>query len=198
MALEGMRNFIARHVVRDVKTYKIDDFRTEPPKVVKIKCRAETQAFRPEIKITASKPFNIEKISKKIQCNAKRFQLAFKPVQSRNQKIKSYVKQDVKVHTFSFNKKIRTFSQLKQIQAMPQERKNMLKFQKKRPNIANNEMLLAWYGPIVEGAVEKLVLNKQRGTLLIWYKPSSRQIKARGVYLIRRLGMSSKPEWRWS
>ena len=197
MALEGMRDFIARHVIRDIKVYKIDDFRLDKPEVVKIKSRAETFRVLPEINLSASNPFNFEEISKKIKCSAKRIKLLNEPVKSRNQKIKRYVKQDVKVHTFSFNKKIRTFSQLKQIQALPQERKNMLKFQKKRPNIANNEVLLAWYGPIVEGAVEKLVLNKQRGTLLIWYKPGSRQFKARSVYLIRRLGMGSKPEWRW-
>ncbi len=198
MALEGMRDFIARHVIRDVKVYKIDDFRAEPPETVKIKSRVETYTLRPKIKITASKPFDLKEISREIECKAKRFKLSSEPVQARNQKIKRYVKQDVKTHNFSFNKKVRTFSQLKQIQSMPQERRNMLKFQKRKPNIANNEMLLAWYGPIVEGAVEKLVLNKQRGTLLVWYKPGSRQFKARGVYLIRRLGIGSKPEWRWT
>ena len=198
MAFEGMRDFIARHFTRDVKVYRIDDFRMERPEAVKIKKRVEVFHTFPEIKLSASNPFDFEKIAKKITCTAKRFKLLNSPVKSRNIKIKRYVKQDVKTHTFSFNKKIKTFSPLKQIQALPQERKNMLKFQKKRPNIANNEMLLAWYGPIVEGAVEKLVLNKQRGTLLIWYNPGSRQFKARGVYLIRRLGLGSKPEWRWS
>ena len=197
MALEGMRDFIARHVIRDVKVFRIDDFNLEKPEVIKNKKKVEVYHTSPELKLTASNPFDLEKIAKKIQCSAKRYNLLNAPVKSRNIKIKKFVKEDVKVHTFSFNKKIRTFSPLKQIQALPQERRNMLKFQKKRPNIANNEMVLAWYGPIVEGAVEKLVLNKQRGTLLVWYNPGSRQFKARGVYLIRRLGMGSKPEWRW-
>ena len=83
------------------------------------------------------------------------------------------------------------------LSALGQERANILKLQKKRPSIAKNEMILAWYSPIVDGAVERLVLDKQRGTLLVWYNPNSRQFKARGVYLIRRLGMSEKPEWRW-
>ena len=64
--------------------------------------------------------------------------------------------------------------------------------------VSDNEMLLACYGPIVEGAVDRLVLNKQQGTLFVWYSSSSRQRKARNVYLIRRLGMNSKPEWRWN
>lgn len=87
--------------------------------------------------------------------------------------------------------------QLKQIQALPQERQNVIKLQRKKPDVASNEIILACYGPIVEGAVEKIVLNKQNGTLLVWYKKGSRQFKARFVYLIRRLGMGSKPEWRW-
>ena len=86
---------------------------------------------------------------------------------------------------------------LKQLQALPQERENVLKYMKKRPETLRNEVILACYGPIVEGGVLKLALNKQRGTLLVWYKAGSRQLKAKYAYLIRRLGLGGKPEWRW-
>ena len=194
MPLEGVRDFIARRVVGDVKVYCIDDFRMEPPEIIKTQRRVETSSMRPQIKIEAAKPFNFEK---KIECTAKHVKFLTKPVQARNVKIKRFIKQDVKTQKLSFSKKIKTYSQLKEVQALPQERQNVIKLQKKKPNTASNEMILACYGPIVEGAVEKIVLNKQRGTLLIWYKKGSRQFKASFVYLIRRLGMGSKPEWRW-
>lgn len=194
MPLNGVRDFIARHVVGDLKVYRIDDFNMEQPEIVRPQKRVETYSMRPKIKIEVSKPFDFEK---KIECAAKRVKFLREPVSSRNIKIKYFIKQDIKTHKLSFNKKIKTYSQLKEIQALPQERSNVLKLLKRKPNVANNEIILACYGPIVEGAVEKLVLNKQRGTLLIWYKKGSRQFKARYVYLIRRLGMGSKPEWRW-
>ncbi|MBQ7197397.1 MAG: hypothetical protein IJS40_08315 [Synergistaceae bacterium] len=194
MPLSGIRDFIARHAIRDVTVYRIDDFNVEPPEVVKTKTRVPTKRLYPQIKISVGNPFDLDK---KIPCSAKRYKLLTEQVKSRNQKIKRYVKQDIKTHKITLGKKIKTSSPLKQVQAMPQERGNTLKILKKKPTVANNEMILACYGPIVEGAVEKLVLNKQRGTLLIWYNPGSRHNKAKNVYLIRRLGMGSKPEWRW-
>jgi hypothetical protein len=59
------------------------------------------------------------------------------------------------------------------------------------------EMILAWFGPIIEEAVVRLTLNKQYGTLLIWYNPTSRHFEPKGVYLCRRLGVHETFEWRW-
>ena len=194
----GVRDFLARHAVRDIKVYRVDDFSIEPPEILKLKSRVETFNDIPEIKISTSRPFDA---SKEIECKAKRVNLSNSPVPSHNVKIKRYVKQNIKIHKLKFNEKIKTSSssklKLREVRAMPQERQNILKSIKKRPPVANNEMILACYGPIIEGAVERLVLNKERGTLLVWYNSGSRQMKARYVYLIRRLGMGSKPEWRW-
>jgi hypothetical protein len=107
------------------------------------------------------------------------------------------VKQEIKAGSHEVKSRIRVHDALKQIRDMPLELSDMLKYQTVKPKLLNNEMLLAWYGPIVEGAVIKLIWNKQRGTLLVWYNPQSRQYKAKGVYLIRRLGLGEKPEWRW-
>ena len=195
--MPGIRDFIARHVTKRVKVYKIDNFDVDFPEIKKLKKSVKVTHYKPEIKISVSKPFDFDK---EIKCAAKNYKLQLskeKAVKARKYKVKKYVKQDIKIQKFSLGKKIKTWKPLKQIQALPQERVNLLKFQKKRPNVANNEMILAWYWPIVDKSVIKLVLNKQRGTLLIWYSSSSRQNKARGVYLIRRLGFGEKPEWRW-
>ena len=190
----GIRDFLARTLTGNIKVYSIDDFSMDKPEVKKLNSRVKTENVKPEAKISVAKTLNQLKTSK---CKSEHVNISELKVKTRNYKIKRYVKQDVRVHKFLLNKKVRTYSPLKQVQALPQERKNMLKFVKNRPKIAANEILLAWYGPIVEGAVIKLALNKQRGTLLVWYNPGSRKLKAGSVYLIRRLGLGAKPEWRW-
>lgn len=192
--LKGVRNFLARHVTREIKVFKVEDFKLDPPEIFKPRTRVDTLHLYPKIEAASSKPFDFDN---RLECKATRLKFSDELIKSKNVKIKKYIKQDVKAHKISFSKKIKTWSNLKQVQAMPQERKNLLKLLKKKIAVANNEMILAYYGQIVEGAVTKLVLNKQRGTLLIWYNPGSRQFKARGVYLIRKLGMGTKPEWRW-
>lgn len=190
----GIRDFLARTLTGNIKVYSIDDFSMDKPEVKKLNSRVKTEKIKPEIDISVTTSPNF---TRKIKTSAENVDISALKVKTRNYTIKRYVKQDVRVHKFSLNKKARTYSPLKQVQALPQERKNMLKFVKNRPKVAANEMLLAWYGPIVEGAVIKLALNKQRGTLLVWYNPGSRKLKAGSVYLIRRLGLGAKPEWRW-
>ena len=207
MPFKRLRDFFAQRAYREINVYKIEEFELDPPEVKKNQTRVKTFHENFEagaalaIKVEASNPFDL---STKGRCQAKNYKSMFGPlgkiassVKSRNQKVKRYVKQDVKTHKLKFAERPEISSSLKQIQAMPQERRNILKFQKKKPTVSNNEMILACYGPIIEGAVERLVLNKQEGTLFVWYGSVSRHRKARNVYLIRRLGMDVKPEWRW-
>ena len=193
----GLRDFIARRVSRRVDVYRIDDFSVEPPETVSIKKRVDTVRLKPEIACDVSRPFEFTEITEKMKANAVNVKLAGKMPKAHNHRIKRFVKEDVKTHTLQFMKKPKTWSLLKQLQALPQERENVLKYMKKRPETLRNEVILACYGPIVEGGVLKLALNKQRGTLLVWYKTGSRQLKAKYAYLIRRLGLGGKPEWRW-
>ena len=165
MAFDAMRKFLARSITGRVKVYKIEDFNIEPPEIKKLKKSVEVTHYKPKIKISVSKPFDFDK---EIKCSAKNFNFSnYSSVKVNKYKIKQYTKHDIKIQKFSLNKKLRIWKPLKQIQALPQERKNMLKFQKKRPNVAVNEAILAWYWPIVDKAVIKLVLDKQRGTLLV-------------------------------
>ena len=86
---------------------------------------------------------------------------------------------------------------LKRASLIPQEKENRLSWLKERPK-RPGEIILAWFGPIIEDALVKLALNKQRGTLLIWYNPHSRRFNPRGLYLYRRLGLKEKPGWQWA
>ncbi len=195
MPFGKFRDFFARHVHKEINVYKIDDFNLDRPEIIKNKTRVKVEHANLKIETTASNPFDLK--GHKFECKALKYKLFSSPAKSYNQKIKRYVKQDVKTHKAKLVQSPKISFPLKQIQNLPQERRNILKLQKTKPKVADNEMILACYGPIVEGAVERLVLNKQQGTLFVWYSSSSRQRKARNVYLIRRLGMNAKPEWRW-
>ena len=193
----GLRDFLARHVSRKIDVYRIDDFSIEPPGTVSMMKRVETVRVKPEISCTVSRPADFEAMSETLRPSAVSVKLSGKSAKAHNIRIKRYVKEDVKTHRHVLAGKPKTWTLLKQVQALPQERVNVLKFMKKKPETLRGEMLLACYGPIVEGGVLKLALNKQRGTLLVWYKAGSRQLKAKYAYLIRRLGLGGKPEWRW-
>ena len=193
----GLRDFFARRLTRRVKVYKIDDFSIEPPETLRAVSRPKTIHIKPEVPCSSSRVRDFDEVREKMKAHAEKLKLSGFKAKAQNVKIKRYVKEDIKTHHHSFTKKPKTFTMLKQIQALPQERGNKLKLMKKRPETGRGEVMLACYGPIVEGSVLKLVLNKQRGTLLVWYKAGSRQLKAKNVYLIRRLGLGEKPEWRW-
>ena len=109
--------------------------------------------------------------------------------------IKRYARGEIALHTFS-KLKTQTRNGMKQAAILPQERANRLQWQLTRPK-KEGEVILAWFGPIVEDAVAKLTLNKRRGTLLIWYNPQSRRFDAKGLYLYRRMGTKENLEWRW-
>ena len=189
----GIRDYFSRHVFKQIDVYKIDDFALEPPKVHKLNHEVKTHSIIPEVKVNV----HSEQMYLHLKCKAVSHVLTERRVNAKSYLVKRYVKQNVKAYGHEVKAKIKTYDAMKIIRDMPLEFSDMLRYQSDKPKLLPNEMLLAWYGPIVEGAVIKLVWNKQRGTLLVWYNPQSRQYKAKGVYLIRRLGFGNKPEWRW-
>lgn len=193
----GLRDFLAGLIPRHVDVYTIDDFSIEAPETVSMIKRVETVRMKPEISCEASKIYDSGEMTERLKARAVNVKISGKKVTSKTYRIKRYVKEDVKTHRHKLAGKPKVSNMTKQIQAVPLELSNVIKSMKKRPDSLRNEVVLACYGPIVEGGVLKLALNKQRGTLLVWYKPGSRQLKAKYVYLIRRLGLGGKPEWRW-
>ncbi len=189
----GIRSYFARHIKKHIDVYRIDDFNLEPPDIHTLE--HEVNVFRIEPSMTVNVTSWTSSI--KMKCRAESRIFSEYRVNAKSYLVKRYVKQNVKAYSHEVKSKIKVHDAMKLIRDMPLELSDMLKYQSVKPKLLNNEMLLAWYGPIVEGAVIKLVWNKQRGTLLVWYNPQSRQYKAKGVYLIRRLGFGEKPEWRW-
>ena len=130
-----------------------------------------------------------------ISCSSRGFRFASQLLKTNETKIKRYASGEVALRTFS-KLKTKTRSETKRVAVLPQERANRLQWQTVRPK-KEGEMILAWFGPIVEDAVAKLTLNKRLGTLLIWYNPQSRHFNVKGLYLYRRVGLNENLEWRW-
>ena len=191
---DGLRKTLARHFFRRIKIYRPDvAFITELPATHSLRRKIETHKFESSIKIDV---LTLPDVLKNLRCTVKKVKFTLNKITVKKFKIKRYTRQDIRVNKLP-KRGMNTYSALKQIQSLPQERENILKLLRNKPAIAKNEMLLACYGPIVDSAVIKLALNKSKGTLLIWYNAGSRQLKARYVYLVRRLGLGEKPEWRW-
>jgi hypothetical protein len=116
-------------------------------------------------------------------------------VNAKGAKIARYAIGEIGTHTRP-KLKTKVHADVKRVAVLPQERLNRLQWQTVKPK-KEGEMILAWFGPIVEEAIVKLTLNKQQGTLLIWYNPQSRRFDSKGLYLYKRLGIQGKLEWRW-
>ena len=193
--LDSIRKTLAEKFFRRINVYKLDEgFFTAAPEIHSLRRKIETHKFESHLKVSV---LALPIFSRKLQCNIKKVSFNFtKQITVRKFKIKHFTKQDIRVNKIQ-RRGMNSYRAIKLIQEMPQERPNLLKFLKVKPVLAKNEMLLALYSPIVDSAVIKLALNKSRGTLLVWYNPGSRHSKAKSVYLVRRLGLGEKPEWRW-
>jgi hypothetical protein len=134
-------------------------------------------------------------VHEKIACSSRGFRFAAQLIKTKGAKIRRYVREEMRVGTLpKLKSKVR--EGMKRVAVLPQERTNRLQWQPVRPK-KEGEMILAWYGPVIEEAVVKLTLNKQQGTLLIWYNPQSRRFDPKGIYLYRRLGIHGEFQWRW-
>ena len=191
--LDTLRRFLARHLAAHPDVRTVDAFMTTPVPVRTVRQSVETYTLKPELTVNVR---NVD-LSIHTTCKTDGFTPKLPAPKVMGFRVKQLTKHDIKTHGLAKRRKINVWVGTKKMQSMPIELPNKLKFQKNRPAVAKNESILAWYWPIVDSAVIKLALNKQRGTLLVWYNPGSRHGKPRGLYLIRKLGLGEKPEWRW-
>ena len=190
MSLAEIREYLSRHFLGRVRVKRCDP-PLPPPECHALRRAVETHPIRTRMRVLSAELFSVGGMS----CSHRGFRFSSQLVRVRGRRIARYVPREIAVGKVSLLS-VRVLSDLGRAVRLPQERGNRLQWQRSRPRAAG-EMILAWYGPIVEGAVVKLTLNRQRGTLLIWYNPQSRHFNPRGLYLYRRLGMNEKPEWRW-
>jgi hypothetical protein len=187
---QELKDYFCRHFLGRVKVARLP-VGIEAPRTVSCRREIAVHPVRMRIEVTGSSLF----VAKNILCSSRGFRFASQLVKARGAKIAKYGAGDLEVRTVP---KLRTAARegTRRVAILPQERTNRLQWQSVRPK-KDDEMLLAWFGPIVEDAVMKLTLNKQQGILLIWYNLQSRRFDAKGLYLYRRLGAREKLEWRW-
>ena len=188
-----IREYFSRHVLGRVKI-KQASLKIHRPLISSLRNNIETHPLRTKMQVNSPE---ILAMQGNLNCSSNGFRFAAELVSVKGDRIRRYVPQEIKVKNIKLIKNIKPENALRKIINFPQERTNRLKWQRKRPALSQGEMVLAYYGPIIEGAAAKFILNKQRGTLLVWYNPSSRKFGARGLFLCKKLGANSKPEWRW-
>jgi hypothetical protein len=187
---QDLKDYFCRHFLGRVKVKRFS-LAMAPVQILKLKRTVETHPIRMQMKVAGS----ILLTYKNVVCSSQGFRFAAQLVKTRGAKIARYVPGEIRVRTFpKLRSKVREGT--RRVAVLPQERTNRLQWQPVRPK-KEGEMILAWYGPLIEDAIVKLTLNKQQGTLLIWYNPQSRRFDAKGIYLYRRLGVGKDFEWRW-
>lgn len=191
MVTEDLRDYFSRHFLGRVKVHCLSHD-VASPQVCSFRRTLETHPVHMRMKVIGSAlftPSGVAHVARTI-----RFSEQFLKV--KGSKLTHYVSDSIRTGTVELLKKVAVREDRKRAEVLPQERTNRLQWQAVRP-INKGEMLLGWFGPIVEDAVVKLTLNRRQGTLLIWYNPQSRRYNARGLYLYRRLGLNENLEWRW-
>ncbi|MCL2767150.1 MAG: hypothetical protein FWE49_00240 [Synergistaceae bacterium] len=112
-------------------------------------------------------------------------------------KIKSYAPGEIKSKEVSLKIAVHLRKWRKQFALLPQERRNRLSFIPINERVTEkNEFNLAYFQPIIHDNVSKLVLNKQNGSLFIWYNSINRSFDPKGLYMYKRLG-DKDIDWRW-
>lgn len=194
MAFEDIREYFTRHFLGRIEIHGGARLGMEAPVVMSLRRHVETHPIRAQMRIMSSE---ILSLKGELSCTNGGFRFAKELVRAKGEAVRRWVPKEMAVGSAPLVRRaLGTRGDLKRALVLPQERTDRLQWQTRRPKLLPGEMLLAWYGPIVEPAVVKMGVDRRRGKLLIWYNPQSRRSQARGVYLCRRLGVK-ETEWRW-
>ncbi|WP_298779584.1 hypothetical protein [uncultured Fretibacterium sp.] len=191
MALEEIRSYFVRHVLGRLRV-RCGTPAMESPAVGTLRRWAEVHPMRTRMQVRAPALLSFRG---GLECSSRGFRFSRDLVRVRGERVRRRVPTAAAAR-MSLVRSVRSKDGLRRVLALPQERGNRLTARTPRPNLPG-VAVLAWYGPLIEGAVVKLALNRQRGTLFIWYNPRSRHFKPAGLFLARRLGAGAKPEWLW-
>jgi hypothetical protein len=187
---QDIRDYFSRHFLGRVKINSLSCVMIAP-QVVSLRRKVGTFPIRTKMNVVGSTFFALSGVA----CSNRGFRFSGQLVKARGSKIARYAPDAIKAHRAPWLKAT-VRADRKRMDVLPQERASRLQWQRVRPK-KEGEVILAWFGPIVEEAIVKSTLNKRQGTLLIWYNPQSRHFNASGLYLYRRLGAGENLDWRW-
>lgn len=189
---EGIREYFSRHLLGRLKVFSLPLDGREV-NVMSHKREVEVRGHAARERIVSSRKFIIEKIiCASSVINVKNFESSVK-----GGKVAKYASGEINVKKIKLKFAARPQKWTKEFLSLPQERHNRLKFlaEKNRKN-APGELNLAYFYPIIEDNIVKLVLNKQDGTLFIWYNPNARSFVPKGLYMVKHMG-EKEIGWKW-
>lgn len=189
-----IKEYFSRHFLGKIGVHSLSAD-IEPPCVNSPRKTVETHPLRTAMNVMVPAMLSFHG---GIRCSNGGFRMTEMLVSVHGERMRNRTSGDVKSRPVPLMKhRLKTREAVKRMMVLPQERINRLKWQRARPKLAPGEMVLAWYGPLIEGATVKMALNRHRGTLLVWYNPQSRHFKSGGIFMCQRLGVKEKPQWRW-
>lgn len=136
-----------------------------------------------------------------LECRSGGFRVKTKLLKVNGGHVAKYAPGEVQIKKPQFKIHVKAFEAKKEakknIVNLPQERYNRIRWLSAEQKLhGHRELNLAYFFPLIEANITKIVLNKQSGKLLVWYNPQGRLYDASGLYMYRRLG-GREIEWKY-
>lgn len=189
---EGIREYFSRHLFGHLKVLSFPiaarDLEVLSPK------RAVAALGNP---IRARVVSSVRTAIGKIECKSSALNLREFKTSVKGGKVARYAPGEIKAKKLKIKFAVGIKRWKKEFAALPQQRKNRLKFvPENMRRYQKGELELAYFWPIIENNVARLILNKQDGTLFVWYNPDARAFAPKGLFMFKRFG-EKDVGWRW-
>jgi hypothetical protein len=189
---EDIRKYFSRYFLGRIPVHS---YCFNEHKIDILKLRRNIKAYKAVVKARIISPLKIA--YGKLACVSSGMKMKKSFAKVMGDRIKNYTSGNIKAKGISLKTVVKLREWRKKFALLPQERRNRLSFISKDERIINkNELNLAYFQPIIHDNVIKLILNKQNGSLFIWYNSISRSFDPKGLYMCKRLG-NKDIDWRW-
>jgi len=189
---EDIRKYFSRYFLGRIPVHS---FSINEQKINVLSLIRNVKVYRGAVKARIISPLKF--VCGKLECASGGMKMKNWAAKILGGRIKSYAPGEIKAKGCPLKIAVKLQKWRKQFALLPQERRNRLSFIPKSERVSNkNELNLAYFQPIIHDNVAKLVLNKQNGSLIIWYNAISRSFDSKGLYMYKRLG-EKDIDWRW-
>jgi hypothetical protein len=189
---EDIRNYFSRCFLGRIP---VRSFQFNERKVCTLKLSKNILVHKGVVKAKIISPLKF--VCGKLACVSNGMRIKSLFIKVLGDRIKSYASGEIKAKKIPLKTVVKLRKWQKKFALLPQERRNRLTFIPKSERIIyENEFNLAYFQPIIHDNVIKLVLNKQNGSLFIWYNAIGKCFETKGLYMYKRLG-EKDIDWRW-
>jgi hypothetical protein len=189
---ENVREYISRHFFGKVavRRFPLD---VSPPPVAKLRTSVKVMSGHSRARVLAA----VRLTPSKLSCSSGQFRIRQLVSTIHGERVAKYASGEIRVRGLKLKIVPEVKEDRKRVSRLPQERQNRLNFlSSERRSVWENEIVLAYFSPIVMDDVVKIALNKQRGTLFLWYNAKGRHFDAKGLFMCKRFG-AKESQWHW-